>query len=72
MGIFPVMWCRFESEPWYKPEPTGLGWLLQTVLVKMGLKDPSHVPGPRFKSDGFRIEELVRTYVPFYVQSIMY
>lgn len=28
--------------------------------MKTGLKDPAYIPGPRYKSDGFRIEEMVR------------
>lgn len=50
--------AEFEFEPWYKPQPTGLALLLQTVLVKTGLKNPAYIPGPRFKSEGYRLEEM--------------
>ena len=36
-----------------------MAWVAQTVLVKVGLKDPAYIPSPRYKSEGFRIEEMV-------------
>ena len=36
-----------------------MAWVAQTILVKVGLKDPAYIPSPRYKSEGFRIEEMV-------------
>ncbi|EJD05108.1 uncharacterized protein FOMMEDRAFT_18758 [Fomitiporia mediterranea MF3/22] len=47
----------FEMVPWYKPEPTGLAWVWQNILLKIGILDEEYVPGPRYKSEGYRLEE---------------
>ena len=36
-----------------------MAWVAQTILVKVGLMDPAYIPSPRYKSEGFRIEEMV-------------
>ncbi|TFK25911.1 hypothetical protein FA15DRAFT_755502 [Coprinopsis marcescibilis] len=46
----------FRWEPWYKPESSGLGYLMDVLLVKLG--HHAGVPGKRFKSEGYRLEEL--------------
>jgi hypothetical protein len=39
------------------PQRKGLGGLVDTVGVKLGIHD--YLPGPEFKSNGFRLEEMV-------------
>ena len=48
---------RFSKEPWYKAEPSGLGVLSQHVKVAIGLLEPEYLPGPNFRSAGYRLEE---------------
>ncbi|KAJ4474340.1 hypothetical protein J3R30DRAFT_3337786 [Lentinula aciculospora] len=48
---------RFQSKPWYMPEPqTFFGKIRARVNVAIGLYD--ELPGPQFKSDGYRLEEM--------------
>ena len=51
--------CRPQKEPWYEPERTGFRRLIESVKVNLGLNDSSTIPGPKYKSEGFRLEECV-------------
>ncbi|KAF8742559.1 hypothetical protein AX14_003593 [Amanita brunnescens Koide BX004] len=44
---------RYVSRPWYKPESNGLGYVLDRLLVLLGIH--ADVPGPRLKSEGYII-----------------
>ena len=46
--------------PWYFAEPTGLRRLWQDVLVRVGYLSAERLPGKSYKSQGYRLEELVR------------
>lgn len=48
------------SEPWYRQQPTGVSYLVERLAVMLKLRDTDNLPGPRYKSEGYRIEELVR------------
>ncbi|KAL0576894.1 hypothetical protein V5O48_005075 [Marasmius crinis-equi] len=56
----PRMQAVFQrrSGPYYYPEKTGFGLILQNLLLKLGLKNPNKVPGKRWQSEGYRLEEL--------------
>ncbi|KAF9259733.1 hypothetical protein L218DRAFT_873962 [Marasmius fiardii PR-910] len=48
-----------RSGPYYYPEPTGyVAQTLQRCFVFLGLQDPNKIPGKRWKSEGYRLEEL--------------
>lgn len=47
-----------RPDPWYSPQPTGLRLLLQNLLVNLNLINKDYVPGPKWKSEGYRLEEL--------------
>ena len=49
---------RFRAKPWYKPESKGLGAVLDHLAVMVGYYD--FLPDRQFKSEGYRLEELVR------------
>lgn len=57
--LFILMSSRFRAKPWYKPESRGLGAMLDSLAVMTGYYD--FLPSPEFKSEGFRLEELVRS-----------
>ena len=40
------------------PEPTGFELLKQKIGLSLGLVDKNFIPGPKFKSQGYRLEEL--------------
>ncbi|KZS96448.1 hypothetical protein SISNIDRAFT_451185 [Sistotremastrum niveocremeum HHB9708] len=46
-----------EAHPWYYPEPRGLEYLSEQVKLKLGA-EPSLYPGPTWKSQGYRLEEI--------------
>lgn len=48
---------RWTARPWYKPESGGLQGLVDTFAVMVGYYD--FLPSRQFKSEGYRIEELV-------------
>lgn len=50
--------CRRCREPWYIPEPSGVALFKQKIAVTLGFVDKNLVPGPKFKSEGYRLEEL--------------
>ncbi|KAJ4479168.1 hypothetical protein J3R30DRAFT_3657221 [Lentinula aciculospora] len=51
----------FQAVPWYMPEPrTFIGRIKNWVVVKMGLHDA--LPGPRLKSGGNRLEEMISNF----------
>ena len=50
---------RFSAKPWYKPEQKGIWKLWENIAVRVGFISPDAVPGPRLRSQGYRIEELV-------------
>ncbi|KAJ7622151.1 hypothetical protein FB45DRAFT_753621 [Roridomyces roridus] len=52
----PIAPRMFVSKPWYKPRRRGLGSLLDRAFVWIGWH--SDVPGPEYRSDGYRIHEL--------------
>ncbi|KAG7100280.1 hypothetical protein E1B28_002053 [Marasmius oreades] len=48
-----------RSGPYYFPEPTGyFAVKLQRLLLALGLKNPDKIPGKRWRSEGYRLEEL--------------
>lgn len=47
----------------YMPTHTGLSALRQSLLLALGLAREDQLPGPRYKPEGFRFEEVVRTSV---------
>ncbi|CAA7271256.1 unnamed protein product [Cyclocybe aegerita] len=47
---------KFAARPWYRPQPTGLGYLRDKLLVAAGWF--TEMPGPHLKSEGYRLEEL--------------
>lgn len=49
---------RKRSGPWYYPESTGLRKKTERLLVWLGVVDSSSLPGKRWKSEGYRIEEM--------------
>ncbi|KAA1470820.1 hypothetical protein DENSPDRAFT_836710 [Dentipellis sp. KUC8613] len=58
-GSLPRMRPKaFNPKPWYKPEPQGLARLVENVKVAIGLQNAEDVPGPKFRSQGYRLEEL--------------
>ena len=51
---------RPQKEPWYEFARTGFFSLVgQSMKIKLGLLDETRVPGPKYKSEGFRLEECV-------------
>ena len=49
---------RTSPHPWYEPPKTAIARLFQAIGIKIGLVDPETVPAPRFRWEGYRIEEL--------------
>ncbi|KAJ8456283.1 hypothetical protein ONZ45_g18784 [Pleurotus djamor] len=47
---------RYAARPWYRPQRTGLGSLLDKLLVVVGFHDD--LPQPKYRSEGYRIEEI--------------
>ncbi|EIM83948.1 uncharacterized protein STEHIDRAFT_62460 [Stereum hirsutum FP-91666 SS1] len=47
----------FQAKPWYKPEPQGLFRLFQHLQVHLGLLKAEDLPGPKYMSQGYRLEE---------------
>ncbi|KAF9005104.1 hypothetical protein BDQ17DRAFT_1353818 [Cyathus striatus] len=47
---------RYPSKPWYRPEPTGVWYIITWLSVKLGYF--SSMPGPNLKSKGYRLEEI--------------
>ena len=54
------LYCSRRRFPWYNPVPTGVRAVLDRILIQKGLMAPENYPGPAFKSEGYRLEELVR------------
>ncbi|KAM0749847.1 hypothetical protein T439DRAFT_326739 [Meredithblackwellia eburnea MCA 4105] len=46
----------YQNEAWYVEEKKGLSWVLQKVLVGVGIWRVDQVPGPNYKPEGFRLE----------------
>ncbi|KAF9542942.1 hypothetical protein CPC08DRAFT_755997 [Agrocybe pediades] len=53
----PAAFKRREG-PWYYPEATGLWLLKDRILVSLGLQNVHKLPGKRWRSEGYRLEEL--------------
>lgn len=51
--------CRFQAKPWYKPESKGLRRLYERAQVLLGLMEANDIPGAKYKSHGYRLEEMV-------------
>ncbi|KDN42697.1 hypothetical protein RSAG8_06654, partial [Rhizoctonia solani AG-8 WAC10335] len=47
-----------NNAPWYMSPPSSLGQIGAGVLTALGLRNPKATPGPHFKSEGYRTEEL--------------
>ncbi|KAF5379566.1 hypothetical protein D9757_009260 [Collybiopsis confluens] len=47
-----------RSGPFYYPEKTGLDLRIQNILVRLGLKKAEKMPGKKWLSEGYRLEEL--------------
>ncbi|KAL5498372.1 hypothetical protein ACEPAH_2514 [Sanghuangporus vaninii] len=47
----------FDEVPWYRPEPKGISRRRQNLLVKIGYLDNMYIPSPKYKSEGYRLEE---------------
>ncbi|PFH48519.1 hypothetical protein AMATHDRAFT_5718 [Amanita thiersii Skay4041] len=47
---------HFTAKPWYKPESSGLGYLLDRLTVLFGLH--TEMPGPHLKSEGYLFHEV--------------
>ncbi|KDR73850.1 hypothetical protein GALMADRAFT_227616 [Galerina marginata CBS 339.88] len=48
-----------RSGPWYYPESTGWGnYLVQRLVVALGLQRRERIPGKEWRSQGYRLEEL--------------
>ncbi|KAI0311113.1 hypothetical protein OF83DRAFT_1177889 [Amylostereum chailletii] len=45
-------------QPWYEAPRTGLARVWQAIGLGLGLVDPEYVPGPKWRSDGYRLEEI--------------
>ncbi|KAG7098227.1 hypothetical protein E1B28_000194 [Marasmius oreades] len=49
----------FYPGPYYFPEPTGyFAVKFQQLLLAVGLKHPDNIPGKKWRSEGYRLEEL--------------
>ncbi|TFY82503.1 hypothetical protein EWM64_g1506 [Hericium alpestre] len=48
----------YAAKPWYKPEPKGVSAIIQNAKVALGLLDPDDIPGPKYRAEGYRMEEL--------------
>ncbi|CAL1715323.1 unnamed protein product [Somion occarium] len=58
-GELPRIPAVFKrSSPWYYPELKGFQKNIQDVLVFLKLRKPESVPSKRWKSEGYRVEEL--------------
>ena len=44
-------------KPWYKPQSKGIGGLLDRLAVRLGVYED--MPGPKYRSEGYRLEEVV-------------
>ncbi|KAJ3808530.1 hypothetical protein F5876DRAFT_78650 [Lentinula aff. lateritia] len=47
-----------SSGPYYYPEKTGIALKIQSLLIMLGLQDPNKIPGKKWRSEGYRLEEL--------------
>ncbi|KIK54926.1 hypothetical protein GYMLUDRAFT_264385 [Collybiopsis luxurians FD-317 M1] len=47
-----------RSGPYYYPEKTGFALKVQNFLIKLGLRNAEKMPGKRWFSEGYRLEEL--------------
>ncbi|CAE6413031.1 unnamed protein product [Rhizoctonia solani] len=47
-----------NNDPWYMPSPSGLGKIAAEVLAAFRMRNPKAAPGPQFRHDGYRTEEL--------------
>jgi hypothetical protein len=58
---------RRKREPWYHPPLTDRQLAIEKVMIKLGLRNAKHSPGPRYQCEGYRMQELVSnvTYVSF-------
>ena len=48
---------RWKAKPWYKPQSKGIGGLLDRLAVGLGVYED--MPGPKYRSEGYRLEEVV-------------
>ncbi|KAF9258685.1 hypothetical protein L218DRAFT_934549 [Marasmius fiardii PR-910] len=61
INCIPRMYAvhKRRTAPYYYPEKTGyLSLKFQQLLLALGLKSPDKIPGKRWKSEGYRLEEL--------------
>ena len=56
---FIIVYDSFRAIPWYKAESKGLGALVDRFAVTIGFYDC--LPDRKYKSEGYRLEELVRS-----------
>ncbi|RDB28806.1 Mycophenolic acid synthesis protein B [Hypsizygus marmoreus] len=49
---------RRRSGPWYFPEPKGMALKIQTLFIRLGIIDAEKAPGKRWRSGGYRLEEV--------------
>ncbi|CAE6470007.1 unnamed protein product [Rhizoctonia solani] len=47
-----------NNDPWYIGSPSALGQILANILTVLGIRNPRATPGPQFKPEGYRTEEL--------------
>ncbi|KAG8762138.1 hypothetical protein FRC11_010969 [Ceratobasidium sp. 423] len=47
-----------NNDPWYLSPPSTLGRIRAEVLTALGLRNPKATPGPQFRPEGFRTEEI--------------
>ncbi|KII95824.1 hypothetical protein PLICRDRAFT_48769 [Plicaturopsis crispa FD-325 SS-3] len=47
---------RFQAKPWYKPQRSGFGYLMDRLAVMVGYY--ADMPAPQYKSEGYRLEEM--------------
>ena len=61
-----------RSGPYYYPEKTGFALKVQNFLVKLGLRNAEKMPGKRWFSEGYRLEELVGNFfASFYMINLI-
>ncbi|THH14048.1 hypothetical protein EW146_g6241 [Bondarzewia mesenterica] len=57
-GLFRLFNVQRRHCPWYIPVPTGWKYVVEQIKIKLNLADPNLCPGPYFKAEGYRLEEL--------------
>lgn len=57
-GLLRVHTFVRRYHPWYYSAPTGWRYHLDQFKMSIGLGDPTRYPGPQYKSEGYRLEEM--------------